>query len=147
LAIVDICSIAPLDTLGDGAASVVTAVLADGGGAELLVAAVREFTMVAVLVGDRSSELLVVVLTGCVDGIGGASCSALLSSSHVEAALVVDLVGAGSLGAGVSVALGTGLLAVWSSVRFSVKAASVIAGVVGAKSLVVVFPSWVDAVG
>jgi hypothetical protein len=146
LAIVVICSIASLDTLGGGAASIVAAVLIGSGGAELLVAVVREFTMVAVLAGDRSSELLVVVLTGCV-GIGGACASAVLLASHVEAALAVDLVGVGSLGAGSSVTLGTGLLAVWSSVRYSVKAASVIAEVVGAKSLVVVVTSWVDAVG
>jgi hypothetical protein len=143
LAIVDICSIASLDTLGDGAASVVVAVLVDGGGADILVAEVGEFMMAAVLVDDRGTELLVVVLTGCMDG---ASCSAVRLASHVEVALAVDLVGAGSLGVGSSVALGTGLLAVWSSVRLSVKAALAIAGVVGAISLVVVFTGWVDTV-
>jgi hypothetical protein len=100
--------------------------------------------MAAVLVDDRGTELLVVVLTGCVDG---ASCSVVLLASYVEVALAVDLVGAGSLGVGPSMALGTGLLAVWSSVRFSIKAALAIAGVVGTISLVVVFTGWVDTVG
>jgi len=100
LAIVDICSIASLDTRGDGAASAVKAVLANG----------------------RGTELLVVVFTGCVGVIGGASASAVPLVLHLKRALVVGLVGAGS-----SEALGTGLLAVWSSVVFT--AASVIADV------------------
>ena len=67
------------------------------------------------------------VFTGCVDTISRASCSVVPLVSHVKAALVVELVGAGSLDAGSSMALGRGLLAAWSSVVFS--AASAIAAV------------------
>jgi len=74
-----------LNRSGDGTVSIVEAVLADGGGTELLI-------------------------TGCVDGMGGASCSTRP---------LMDLVGAGSLDAGSSRAPGTGLLAAWFSVAFS----------------------------
>ena len=75
------------------------------------------------MVGAKS---LAAVFTGCVDTLGRASCSAILSTSYVKVALVVELVGAGSLGAGSLVALGRGLLAVWSLV---VEAASAIVAV------------------
>ncbi len=83
-------------------------------------------------------------LTGFVDVIGGASCSVISLSSHVEAAS--DVVDSGSLGAGSLVALVTGLLTVFSSVVSLVKGASAIADVVGVTSLVVRFTGWVDTI-
>ena len=116
------------------------AVLVDSGGAESSVGA-------CVLVDDSGTELLVMVFTGCRDTIGGLTCLVMPLVSHVEAALAVDLVGAGSLDAGFSAVQGTGLLATWPSVVLSVhvKAASAIAEVVGAKSLAGVFIGCVDA--
>ena len=90
MAIVDIWSVASLDTRGDGAVSVMGAVLVDGVGADFLI-------MAAVLVGGRSAELLVVAFTACAPTIDRASCSAVPMVSPVDTALVVDLVGAGSL--------------------------------------------------
>jgi hypothetical protein len=117
--------------------------LVDGRGAELLASVVREFTMAAVLVDDRGAKLLVMVFTGCVDVIGGSSCSVIPLASHVEAASV-DVVGAGSL-----VVLGTGFLAASSSVVFSVhvEGPSATTGVIGAESLDAVFTGCVDAIG
>lgn len=142
--IVGICSIALLDAREGDATSSMAAVLVDGAGAELLVAMVGEFTMTTVLVKGGATELL----SGCVDGIGGLSCSAIRLVSHAEAALVVELVGAGLLGAGPSVALGTRLL---SSVVFPAshaRAASAIAAVLALFDLsacpVAMFAPWVD---
>jgi hypothetical protein len=95
----------------------VVTVLVDGGGTELLASVVGEFTMAAVLVDDTGAELLAVVFPGCVDVIGGVSCSVILLASHVEAALVVDVVGTRSLGAGSLVVLGTGLF--WQAYSYS----------------------------
>lgn len=65
------------------------------------------------------------VFTGCVDTISRASCSAVPLVSYIEAALVVELVGTGSLDARSSIALGRGLLATWSLVVFSAASAIV----------------------
>jgi hypothetical protein len=88
LAIVDICLIASLNMCGEGAASVVGAVL-DGGCAESLIAMTGEFMTAAVLVDDRGTELLIAVFTGW-DTIGGISRSVLLV--HVEAASAIAAV-------------------------------------------------------
>jgi len=87
---------------------------------------------VSAIVDVGGVKSLAVVFTGCVDAIGGASCSAIPLALHVEAASVVDLAGAGPLGTRSLGGLDAGLLATWSSVVFPVlhvEAASAIVAV------------------
>ena len=70
---------------------------------------------------DVGVNSMAAVSTGCVDGVSGALCSAILSASYITAAVVAKSLGsAGSLGVGSLGILDTGLLAVYSSVVFSV---------------------------
>ena len=97
--IVDICLIILLDRRRGGTVSIVEAILVNSVGIELLVVMIREFMIVAILPDSRGTEPLVVVFTGCLNGISRASCLAGLLMSYVDIALVMDLVGTGSLGA------------------------------------------------
>jgi hypothetical protein len=96
-----------LDTCRANAAASVETVL-DCGGAGVMAAVVGEFSMSGVLMDDRGVELLVMFFTGCVDVVGGASCSVKLLSSHVAAELVIGLVGTRLLDVESLVVLGTG---------------------------------------
>jgi hypothetical protein len=101
------------------------------------------FKIAAVLVDGRGAGLSGRVFTGCVDIAGRASWSAVpLVVSHVNTALVVGFADAGS-----SEALGTGMLAAWSSAILSVEAVLAIPDVMGAKSLAAVSTGCVDGMG